>query len=382
MNSGADGPRRPGFRRRRGLPGVNSSAVMSAVAAHAFPAQLLERGAAGYAGYAAAALLEARPALAELFGPEALTGWKHHLTQRVLELSAALVTAEPQLFVSRVLWTAKAFRARHQDTDSVRASIEALRAVLAERLPESARAVTLDYLDQALRALESAPAATGPELDPARPADNLALRYLQKVLEGDIAGAVEEVLGATRAGLDVRSAYLDVLLPAQREVGRLWHLGEVSVAEEHMVTSTTQRAMAVLVTGAQSAPPNGKCAIVAAVASNAHDIGLRAVADLYQLAGWRTIFLGADVPVDDLPAVIGYFQADLLLLGATLTTQLPRVQQAIASIHSRCERPVKIIVGGAAFDEAENVWRKVGADGYAARVDEAVALGARLVGIK
>lgn len=380
MKPGAQGPRRPGFRRRRGLLGVNSDGTMSAVPSHGFAAQLLERGSSGYAGYAAAALIERRPEIREQFAPDALGTWKHHLAQRLLELAAALVAAEPQLFVARVLWSAKAFRARGQDQCLVRDSLVVLREVLAERLPENARVASLDYLDQALVALDHPAGSDGPALDPTRPADNLALRYLQRVLEGDVAGAVAEVVDAVREGLDVRSAYLDVLLPAQREVGRLWHVGEVSVAEEHLVSSATQRTMAVLASNAQCAPANGKCAIVAAVASNAHDIGLRAVADLYQMAGWRTIFLGADVPMEDLPAVIGYFQADLLLLGATISTQLPRVQQTIGAVRSRSERPVKVVVGGAAFDETPDLWRKLGADGYAARVDEAVTLGARLVG--
>lgn len=381
MKPGAEGPRRPGYRQRRGLLGVHSTADMSAVPSFGFAAQLLERGAAGYAGYAAAALLERNPDLRRTFGPDALGGWKTHLTQRLLELAAALTAAEPRVFVARVLWTARAFSARNQDAGSVRSSLEALREVLAERLPEAARAAPLDYLDQAVAALDAPAApADAATLDPKKANDRLALRYLQKVLEGDVAGAVSEVVTATRQGLDVRAAYLDVLLPAQREVGRLWHLGEVSTAEEHMVTFTTQRAMAVLASAAPPAPANGKTAIVAAVATNAHDIGLRALADLYQMAGWRTIFLGADVPVEDLPGIVNYFQADLLLLGATLSTQLPRVQQAIAAARERSERPLKVIVGGAAFDEATDAWRRFGADGYAARVDEAVSLGARLVG--
>lgn len=380
MKPGAQGPRRPGYRQRRGLLGVNSGAVMNAASPHAFAARLLERGASGYAGYAAAALIQQDPRVRDLFAPDALGSWRHSLTQRVLELAAALTAAEPRLFVSRVVWTGKAFRARHQDESLVRESLRSLRQVLGERLPEPARDAPLDYLDQALAALEQPAPPDGPALDPARPADRLALRYLQKVLEGDVAGAVNEVVGAVRDGFDVRAAYLEVLLPAQREVGRLWHLGEVNVAEEHLVTSTTQRCMAVLSGNAPAVTPNGRTAIVAAVATNAHDIGLRAVADLYQLAGWRTIFLGADVPIDDLPAMLNYFQADLLLLGATLATQVPRVQQAIAAVRADAERPVKVIVGGAAFDEASGVWQAVGADAYAGRVDEAVNLGARLVG--
>ena len=343
--------------------------------------QLLERGAAGYAGYAASAMLEQRPEVHQQFGADALTGWKNHLTQRLLELAAALATDEPRLFVARALWTARAFRAREQDGALVQLSLETLRQVLAEHMPEPARAAPLDYLDQALKALAEPPAAEDAlALDPERPADRLALRYLQNILEGNVSDAVAEVINAVRDGLDVQSAYIDVLLAAQREIGRLWHVCEVSVAEEHLVTFTTQRTMGILVHGAPPAPANGKTAIIAAVATNTHDIGLRAVADFFQMAGWRSIYLGADVPMEDLPVMINYFQADVLLLGATLSTQLPRVRQAIAATRSGSERSVKIIVGGTAFDEGSALWKKVGADGYAGRVDEAVSLGARLTG--
>ncbi len=354
---------------------------MDAAPIQGFAAQLLERGASGYAGFAAAALLDRDPAVHQIFATDAMGGLKRHLTQSILELSAALSAAEPRLFVARVIWIAKAFRARNLDPAGIRLGLESLRQVLGERLPEAARAEPLDYIDQALEALQRAPLpADGPELDPARPTDRLALIYLQQVLEGNVAGAVAGVVGATRTGLDVRSAYLDVLLPAQREIGRLWHRGEVNVAEEHLVSFTTQRTMAVLASSATLMPANGKTAIVAAVAANTHDLGLRAVADLYQMAGWRAIFLGADVPTEDLPKVLEYFQADLLLLGATMSTQLPTVKQTIAAVRDRTERKVTVIVGGAAFEDAPELWRKLGADGYASRIDEAVALGGRLVG--
>lgn len=352
---------------------------MNTGAANALAASLLERGAAGYAGYAAAALLETHPALREQFAPDALGGWRQHLTQRVLELAAAVGTGEPQVFIARVGWAARSFRARGQDVASLRASLESLRDVLAERLPEAAREAPLDCLARALVALDAPPPAEETGLDPTRPTDRLALDYIGKVLAGDVAAAVQTVVSATRAGLDVRSAYIDVLLPAEREIGRLWHLGEVSVAEEHLVTSTTQRAMAVLASSSPAAAPNGRTAIVAAISSNAHDIGLRAVADLYQLAGWRALFLGADVPAEDVPAMVNWFQADLLLLGVTMATQLPRVTRLLEAVRERSGRPVKVIVGGAAFDEAPDVWRQCGADAYAARVDDVVALGERLV---
>ena len=148
-----------------------------------------------------------------------------------------------------------------------------------------------------------------------------------------------------------------------------------------MVTSATQRTMSVIATAAARQPANGRTVVVAAVAGNVHDVGLRALADLYQLAGWRVIFVGSDVPMQDLPTMLAFFEADLLMLGATLATHVPRVEQAIRSIRERCERPVKVVVGGAAFDEAPDLWQKIGSDAYASAIDQAIDVGGRLVGL-
>lgn len=350
---------------------------------NSFSADLLERGAAGYAGFAAALMVERDPGGVDQLGAGAQGTWRSHLTQRVLELAAAVAAGEQQLFTGRVTWSRKAFSARGQDESGLRQSLTALRDVLAERLPAPAAAEPLACLDAALQSLDGpAPPADRSALDPAQPAHRLALQYLQKILEGNMAVAIGDVARAGADGLGPKAAYLDVLLPAQREVGRLWHLGEITVAEEHMVTSATLRTMAVLATQAPTAPPNGRTVVVAAVAGNVHDVGLRALADLYQLAGWRTIFVGADVPMQDLPTLLTFFEADLLMLGATLATHVPRVAQTIGAIRERCERPVQVIVGGAAFDEAPALWKKVGGDAYAATLDGAVEAGARLVGIR
>jgi methanogenic corrinoid protein MtbC1 len=355
-----------------------NSAKRSQAPGHRFAADLLERGAAGYAGFAAALMAEqdATP------GPITAAGWRSHLTQRVLELAAAVGAGEPRLFSGRITWARKAFKARgHADTDLVR-SLKALRDTLAERLPAPAAGPPLEYLDAALGQLQQpAPAPDRTALDPTRPADRLALQYLQQVLEGNVAEAIALVTRAAGGSFRPPAIYTEVLLPAQREVGRLWHAGEISIAEEHMVTSATQRAMAVIASQAQTAPANGRTVVVAAVAGNAHDVGLRALADMYQLAGWRVLFVGADVPMHDLPNLLTFFEADLLMLGATLTTHVSRVEHTIAAIRERCERPVKIVVGGAAFDEAPDLVTRVGGDAYAPTIDGALSVGARLVGL-
>jgi hypothetical protein len=203
----------------------------------------------------------------------------------VLELAAALAAAEPRLFVSRVLWASKAFSARNAAPGDIRISLEALKGVLEERLPPPARQGPVQYIDQALGELHHAPAPEQTELDPTLPAHRLALQYLEKILSGDTAAAIQAILDARDGGQQPAALYLDVLLPAQREIGRLWHLGEVTVAEEHLVSHTTARTMAMLAHAARPAAAHGKTAVIGAVANNSHDMGLRAVADLLRDGG-------------------------------------------------------------------------------------------------
>jgi methanogenic corrinoid protein MtbC1 len=345
-----------------------------------FAAELLKRSAAGYAGTAAELLLERRPALRKQAG--AFAAWKSNLTQRTIELAAALAAGEESLFTERLNWARKTFIAREQDDTLLQDSVACLRESLAGSLPPPAAKVSLDFLDTALDAISGPmPAPDASELDPAREADKLALRYLQLALEGKSPDAIQLILDAVDGGLAATSAYVDVLLPAQREIGRMWHADEVNVAEEHIVSATTSRVMAILAHTAPRIAINGKTVVSACVPSNVHDLGIRALSDLFYLHGWNAVYLGADVPDIDMPGAISYFAADLLLLSATLSVQIAAATDVVRAVRERSERPVRIMVGGAAFAEAPDLWRQTGADAYVGDAIGALRVGAELVGL-
>jgi methanogenic corrinoid protein MtbC1 len=351
------------------------------VSNQAFAAELLKRSAAGYAGTAANLLLEKRPSLREQAG--AFASWKSNLTQRTIELAAALDAGEQTLFTERVNWARKSFVARDQDDSLLADSIECLRDSLAESLPSNIAAISLEYVDAAIELANGPmPEPDASELNPADTNDRLALNYLQLALEGNSVDAVDLILQAADAGQSPISLYVDVLMPAQREIGRLWHFDEVSAAEEHLVSGTTQRAMAVLTHSAVRQPLNGKTVVSACVPSNVHDLGIRALSDLFHLNGWRSIYLGADVPERDLPGALAYLEADLLLLSATLSIHIGAAKDAVSVVREYSERPVKIVVGGPAFSDSPDTWKATGADAYAPTADEALTLGAELCGIK
>jgi methanogenic corrinoid protein MtbC1 len=338
-------------------------------------AELLEASAAGYAS---AALAELRPGAAE--GPPLAdaASWKTHLTQRVLELAAAVRVKEPKLFARRIEWLRRAAQARGAGEPELKRALQSLRTAVQRELPDNLRPSVAPALDLALGAFDHAPAAGALALDAAKPNDRLALRYLALCLDGKPQAAAELVLDELERGATPATLYTEVLIAAEKEIGELWHVGDINIAEEHLVSETTREVMALIVARQAPREPTGPGLIAASVAGNAHDIGLRAVADLFRLAGWRSLFLGANVPAADIARAAKSFEVELVVLSATLATQLQPLGEAIETIRTLAPGR-KVLVGGLAFEGLPELWRQLGADAHAQTIDGAVALGAALV---
>jgi methanogenic corrinoid protein MtbC1 len=339
-------------------------------------AELLAVSASAYASCASNRLLEKRPEVEQQFGASAFDYWKDHFGQRIRELSAALAEQQPALFLSRVRWSRTAFLAREVPENLLQESLVCLAEVLHEELPETCRQAPQDYISAAVNSFETlAPASK--ELKPHDPESKLAMQYLLKILEGDCDEAIRLIIDAHDQGMTLAATY-QALVTAQREIGRMWHEAEVNVSEEHLVTSTTLRAMSVLAYEADRQPFNGKTVVAAAVAGNVHDMGIRVVTDFFSFAGWRAICLGGDLPPAEIARAVNCFDASLVLLSAAMTTQLKAIRetiQAIREINKKC----KVMIGGSALQDTPEIWQQLGADAYTATPSEAVKTGMELV---
>jgi methanogenic corrinoid protein MtbC1 len=338
-------------------------------------AELLESSAPGYA---AAALALFQPTDGPATPGTDGSAWKTHLVQRVLELAAAVRVEQPGLFARRVAWLRRAAKARGTDERDLQRSLTSLRTALQRELPDELQPAIAPALDLAVGVFNEAVLPEPAALRPADPLDRLALSYLAACLEGEPERAEALVLAELERGLSPTAAYVRVLLPAQREVGQLWHVGDVSVAEERIVSETTRELMAIIAHKYTPHETAGRTLIAASVSGNAHDIGLRAAADLFRISGWRSLFLGANVPAADLARAADTFAADLILLSATLDTHLKSTADAISTLRRNAPR-CKILIGGRALEAMPDLWQRLGADAYAAAADEAVAVGNSLV---
>jgi MerR family transcriptional regulator, light-induced transcriptional regulator len=200
--------------------------------------------------------------------------------------------------------------------------------------------------------------------------------YLAAALEGRRDDAIAVVRGALDAGATPAGIMLDILQPAQLELGRLWEIGEISIAHEHYTTAITQLSLSLLY-------PRmlldrtflGRTVVATAIGSEAHEIGIRMIADLLEQAGWRTAYLGADVPLQDIVDTVAQQRADVLAVSATMAGHLRGVRALVAALRAdpRCAR-VRVLVGGRPFAVNPGLAATVGADAWAPGAREALEL--------
>jgi len=345
-----------------------------------FAAAILRASASAYGSAASTTLIERNPDVDKRFSPDGRSTWRGHLTQRVLELAAAISAGAPRLFVDRVQWTRKAFLARGVPEEDLLASLDCLRQALDVEAAAEVRDAARPVLAAAVRALETALPPGMPGLSAETADGRLALTYLLSALEGDSRRAMQVILDAVAAGKSVRDVVTDVLMPVQSELGQMWHGGELGISQEHYVTAITERLMAVLAHRSERAPATGRALLLAAVAGDTHAVGIQALSYLFELSGWRAVYLGTDVPDTDIAAAADYYDVDLILLSATLATNLSAVESTIAAIRESGDRHWPVIVGGLAYAGAPDLWRSQGADGYGDTSDGTLALADRLTG--
>jgi MerR family transcriptional regulator, light-induced transcriptional regulator len=139
---------------------------------------------------------------------------------------------------------------------------------------------------------------------------------------------------------------VQVVAPAMRTIGDLWARDEITVADEHLATAITYRALNVISAAGGGPPePTRQRIMLAALEDERHVVGLQMVADALVAAGFDVMALGADVPLDALLAAIARYAPAVLGLSVTMPAG-PRLPETLARIRE-VDPKLEILLGGA-----------------------------------
>lgn len=199
-------------------------------------------------------------------------------------------------------------------------------------------------------------------------------RLRSRLVAGDEPGAWGVVEAALSAGLSPEQIYLDVLAPAMRDIGDGWAAGKLDVADEHRGSAVAGRIVGRLGPRFLRRGRSRGTVVVATPPGDLHSLPVAMVGDLFRSAGYDVLDLGANVPIESLAkSVAEANQLRAVAISVTNPGQDGVVKEAIAAVRKAADKDVTILVGGGAIADADHA-AALGADGFAARADEAIAL--------
>ncbi len=283
-------------------------------------------------------------------------------------LAAAIETGSVRAFGDYGAWTAGVLASRGIAPRFLAESLAQIERALAATLPPADAAVVAECVRAGIEGCRAAPAA-------APGASQARSPFIQAILAGQRQAGANIALELLRAGASVVDVYADLLQEALYEVGRLWERAEISVAQEHMATSTVQYVMSQLYGRLPRPAARRGRAIITGAQGELHQVGAMMVADALEADGWEVRFFGTNVPHAAVLGAIADQDADLLGVSATTLLAVPGVVELFLAVRSRFgpRRPA-LVVGGAAVRASPRLCRDLDAIAGPADLREAVAL--------
>jgi methanogenic corrinoid protein MtbC1 len=219
-------------------------------------------------------------------------------------LAEAVSSSSASLFVDYIEWVRVLLSGLGLPEEDLAINLRCMREVLLDRLSGMGRDVLQACLDDAMSRLEHPQQEPHSFIDVEQPLGGLARNYLDSLMEGDRGRALGLVKDASASGIGLKGIYLHVFQPCQQELGRLWHTGRISVAQEHFCTAATQLIMSQLYPLVFDSDKKGLRCVAACVSGELHELGIRMVSDFLEMEGWDTYYLGANSPASGILSAI------------------------------------------------------------------------------
>jgi len=253
--------------------------------------------------------------------------------------------------LSRVWLVSEATIKRWADTGQLKSS----RTVGGHRrfpLAEVMRFQTERGLGAANAGASVATAAAAPQSERFE-AEQAAEQFFQAVRRGHAGEATALLLEAHMHGAGLDLIFDEVVAPSLHRVGDLWYGEEMSVAEEHLASSTATRAVESLAASTRRAGAKAGAAVCCAAEEEMHTLPVLCAQAVLEGAGWDVRNLGGHTPFFALAEYVERQRPALVCVSATLQRELEHNARDYAQLSSAARAcGARVVLGGEGFRDA------------------------------
>lgn len=192
-----------------------------------------------------------------------------------------------------------------------------------------------------------APAPTDPPLQKRSTAPQTG-KYLAIAIRATIdlkPDTLNRVLSEAAVHLTRRAWIEGLLVPLFHEIGSMWSSGRLKIVNEHVASNCARNLLWEMLQAVVVAPGAPKI-VVGTPVGQWHDLGALTAALAASEAGWRAIFIGANLPAEEFASAADQFGAHCIGMSIAHGANNTRLQSELIKLRSLTGPQTGILVGG------------------------------------
>lgn len=172
--------------------------------------------------------------------------------------------------------------------------------------------------------------------------------------------ALETALANAARSLSIPLLLKDVIGALLMAIGERWREGTLRPCHEHMATAQIRFFLGNLLLHS-AMTGSGPGLLVATPAGQRHELGALIVAIIAAQAGWAPLYLGADIPSDEIAFAATERDTAAVALSISYPADDPRLADALHRLRRQLPDRIALLVGGAAAAGYQSVLTEIGA---------------------
>ena len=172
--------------------------------------------------------------------------------------------------------------------------------------------------------------------------------------------ALERGLARAAVSLTVPQLLEQLLLPILQRVGEGWHDGSLRIAHEHLTSAVVRSFLGSMRSNSDMSGPRSEI-LVTTPAGQLHELGALMAAVTADLDGWRPVYLGPNMPAEEIAAIVQHREARIVALSIVYAADSSSVTGELRKIHRLVPEGTVLIVGGSGARHYRGVLEEVGA---------------------
>jgi len=157
--------------------------------------------------------------------------------------------------------------------------------------------------------------------------------------------AFEEILDNSISSKGIERTINQIIFPFMEKVGILWLANQIVPAQEHIITTLIRQKLIVGIEFARPTFVFNKTVLLFLPENEFHELGILFTNFLLKSKGIKTIYLGANVPIEDIEMVIKYKKPDYIYSHLTIFSNPVSFERFLIQLSKKTNH-VPIVISG------------------------------------